>query len=204
MVPIHESDLAENRWKESQWGYYELWEKVESRFKKRRSLIIAITVLLFVVLSSIPIIRDRTPKWETLSAVRKLATEVNRMKLEASILAAPLNLEISSSETELAFRIAQVSSCNDRVVSREVRSGSLTAFTAQRGMRLVNSTDSEKWSLQPMVHSICYDPLMPTQPLEQDVPRVVGIAPVNDLTEGRLDRLSVLYLSGNSAEISFD
>ena len=34
MVPIYESDVAEERWSKSEWNHYELWEKVEQRVRR--------------------------------------------------------------------------------------------------------------------------------------------------------------------------
>ena len=203
MVPIHESDVAENRWKDSEWSAYELWEKVEVKLRNRRKRIIALTVLLFLILSSIPLIQDRKEKWEGLSVMRKLAVGINDTKVEASRLGHPLRIELTQNEEGVFFRVFKVTDCG--AVGEEIRS-----------RRLLDQVDSKKFSiLDPalgyelgipgIVQQLCYHPINGNTVLPEALPtQAFGILPVKDLTEHRTDRVSFVYLAGNSAEISFD
>src|SRR5262245_34313847 len=85
MVPIHDTDVASERWSKAEWEHYELWEKIEQRYRRRRRLWILGTVAVFVALSSIPVIMDRWPHWASVTASRKLASEINALKRDASI-----------------------------------------------------------------------------------------------------------------------
>jgi hypothetical protein len=80
MVPIHDTDLAQERWSQTEWEHYELWEKLEAKFRRRKAVWIGAAVLLFFVLSSVPILIEHWPKWIALGANRKLSEEINRLK----------------------------------------------------------------------------------------------------------------------------
>ena len=50
MVPIHDTDVAEERWSQAEWENYELWEKVELKLKRKKQLWILATFLVFLAL----------------------------------------------------------------------------------------------------------------------------------------------------------
>src|SRR6185437_11560801 len=85
MVPIHDSDVGEQRWSKSEWENYELWEKVELRLKRQKRLWVFATIVIFLGLSAVPIVIERWPKWSSRSMAVTLAREINRMKRDSSI-----------------------------------------------------------------------------------------------------------------------
>src|SRR5437868_6887859 len=99
MVPVHDTDIAAERWSKAEWQHYELWEKIEIRLRRRKWLWITATVSVFMGLSSIPIVLDRSPKWLTLRLSRKLAQEINWMKREAGIEQRAFRLRFVSGTT---------------------------------------------------------------------------------------------------------
>src|SRR5690606_25386144 len=111
MVPFHDSDVAENRWKEGEWRQFELWEKIELRFRRKRFWTVIGVCLLFVALLSIPIIQDRIPKWKALGAMRELAVRINQMKVEASSSRKPLRIRLENTEKGPIFIIDRLTSC---------------------------------------------------------------------------------------------
>jgi hypothetical protein len=200
MAPIHETDLAADRWEKAQWSQYELWERLEVRLRRRKLLWIAATLAVFLALSSIPIIIDRTPKWAAMSAARRLAQVVGGLKGEASTQHRAYRVRFGS-EGSLQYTIEKVASCTDSVSGEVVRSGDLG-----RG-DLVLLTPEQGLSLQipEVVNSLCYDPYTGSSPAAQGKPLVgFAILSAKDLTTGRTDRLSVLLVQGPSAELSFD
>ena len=65
MVPIHDTDLAQERWSQTEWEHYELWEKLEVKLSDvaRPSGSAPLPFLLFFILSSVPILIEHWPKW---------------------------------------------------------------------------------------------------------------------------------------------
>ena len=83
LAPIHDTDLAKERWEKDDWKNFELWEKLEVRFRRYRMKWVIATVLVFLLISTIPVLKARTLKWNTLEASQVLARELNRLKKEA-------------------------------------------------------------------------------------------------------------------------
>lgn len=50
MVPIYDSDVAEERWSKAEWRNYELWEKLEQRQIRKKRLWIMATILVFLMI----------------------------------------------------------------------------------------------------------------------------------------------------------
>lgn len=204
MVPIHESDVAENRWKDSEWSAYELWEKIEVKLKKRKKWIIFFTVLLFLVLSSIPLIQDRQPKWEGLSVMRKLAIGINQAKVDASRLDYPLKLELIQNEEGIFFRVFKMTDCKS-ASGDEIRHRRILDPEESKKFHILTDEMSHELLIPGVVRDLCYHPIQGNEALSESLPtQAFGIIPVKDLTEKRTDRASFVYLTGNSAEISFD
>jgi hypothetical protein len=203
MVPIHESDVAENRWKDSEWSAYELWEKVEVKLRNRRKWIISFTILLFLVLSSLPLIQDRKAKWEGLSVMRKLAIGINETKVEASRLDHPLRVELVQNEDGIFYRVLKVSDCG--AVGEEVSHRRILDQEESKSFKILDSKLGYDLSIPGIVQQLCYHPIDGNSVLPDSLPtQAFGILPVKDLTDRRTDRASFVYLTGNSAEISFD
>ncbi len=204
MVPIHDTDIAEERWSKAEWSHYELWEKVEKRLRKNKRRWIAATVLLFLGLSSIPIIKERSPKWRGLSAARKLADEINWIKREAGIQKTAFRLRLSPSET-LSYTIEKTPNCAD--VGTEVKTASLVdEKQASKGQKFffLSPDQGSELDIPGLINQFCYDPLLGHVAAEGDKLLAIGVINANDLTEKRLDRVTLLLLNGPSAEISLD
>ena len=207
MPPIHESDIAENRWSEKEWNHYELWEKIEVRLRRRKRLWIGGTILFFLCLASIPVIQERLPKWSAMAANRRLAQKVNSLKTLANQNHASYRI-VFGLESGLDYRIQKVSSCKQsgkEIEGEIVESGRLNSSSQPDSLKLLSPEQGNSFSLASVVNSFCYDYLVGSEAMikNQDFLAFV-IMPANDLTEKRLDRLSVLMLGGQLAEISFD
>ncbi len=204
MAPIHESDIAENRWSQAEWKHYELWEKVEQRLNRRKWLWISGTILLFLALSAVPVIRDRSPKWTSQAAARRLAREVSMMKRDAAIQHAAFRLRFGDPTKDLSFVVEKGTSCSgsDWVA---VRSGKLTHGRASSSYALVQPELGAELGVPGLASAFCYDSLSGSEALLRGVP-VVGfaVAPAQDLMDKRSDRMSVVLLSGPSAEPNFE
>ncbi|MCM2276759.1 MAG: hypothetical protein NDJ89_01625 [Oligoflexia bacterium] len=197
MAPIYESDLAEERYAQTEWNHYELWEKVEVRLRRHRRLWIAGTVVLFLLLSSVPIVLDQRPKWATLGAVRGLGEELNRMKREAALDRAAFRLVFAGGGS-LAYRVEKATSCEAGVAGAPVREGVLPGGS----LVLLEPRQGEALGLQGLLESFCYDPIVGSS-LAQGT-HGFAVIPAGDLTVARSDRLSVLVLGGASGEVSFE
>lgn len=203
MVPIYESDLAEERWAKTQWSQYELWEKVEHRLRRNRRLWIVATVLLFLLLSSVPIIIDQKPKWVTRSASRLLAQEINRVKREAGVSHLAYRIQFSGKGL-LSYQVERLSSCSEGQ-GTWVRSGNLVKSPDLESYLLLDPAKGDELGIPGLVESFCYDPQHGNDAIQKGQAVVgFGIFPVKDLTDHRMDRLSVLLLSGSLAEILTD
>ncbi|MBI2711957.1 MAG: hypothetical protein HYX41_03690 [Bdellovibrio sp.] len=207
MVPIHDTDVAEERWSKGEWSNYELWEKVEIRLRRNRRVWIAATVILFLALSAVPIVMDRWPKWASRSLARQLALEINRVKKEAAVSRSPFKFVITDLE-RLEFAVGPVISCANSlplVGPAQVRTGVLSGGKWGGSFFLLNHDQGGKLGIPGLVTEYCYDPFQGSSAESKEVDTVgFGIISVKDLTENRLDRLTVLLLSGPSADISFD
>lgn len=215
MVPIHDTDLAEERWSQSEWDNYELWEKIEYRLKRRKKLWVFATFILFIALSAVPIVLDRWPKWKTRAFARKLAQEINHIKNDAITQRAAFRLRFAG-EGKLSYAVEKLESCSSQH-GEIVRSGTLSSSAAlttdvvpeskesNRGYTWLSESAGTELQVPGLVQEFCYDYLLGSSATQQDGVIIgFGIISVKDLTEKRLDRLSLLILSGTSAEISFD
>lgn len=209
MVPIYESDVApehKERWSEAEWKHYELWEKVELRLKRQRRLWILSTVFVFLLLSSVPIVLDQRPRWSAVSATRSLAQEINGLKRGAGLSGKAHRIRFIAPPA-LQYVVETAPSCGSGqwAVTAErslAGSGRLELITEEQGRSLGYGS---------LLSSICYDPLngatwgIGSNPSSARISAAgFGVAPVNDLTNGRTDRISFLVLTGPSAETVFD
>lgn len=205
MVPVHESDVAENRWNESEWRQFELWERIELRLRRKRTWTILGVVVVFIAILSISIFQDRMPKWRALKATRMLAVRANQMKVDAASLGVPLRLRIENSDGGPLFIIEKVLSCVHSAEGTPQEWGRGTVFLRPEvGSRYTALTPeiAREVGLERVSQSLCYDPT-PKEELNE-LTQAVGILSVRDLADRRLDRASFLNFSGQFAEIDFD
>jgi hypothetical protein len=205
MVPIYESDVAEERWSKTEWNHYELWEKVEQRIRRHNRLWIAATVLVFLLLSSVPIVMDQYPRWTALAATRRLGQEIEHMKRDAAMAHVPFRLRfIPSAESGVQFQVEKLEKCS-QPVGTVVRTGSLVSAAQGMKFQFLTRQMGESLSIPGLLEDFCYDPLQGSDPaVRGDSVAGFAIAPVKDLADHRADRIAVLLLVGPSAELSFD
>lgn len=203
MVPIHDTDVASERWSKAEWENYELWEKVELRLKRQKRIWIFATLVLFLVLSSVPIVMDRWPKWATRLAARNLAQELNRLKREAIKERAAYRIRFIE-EGKLNYAVERLADCS-AVQGELKRTDSLVSPSVSVLYASIFPLQAKELGIPGVVNEFCYDYLTGSGAIAKGESVVgFGIIPAKDLTEKRLDRLTVLLLSGPSAEMSFD
>jgi hypothetical protein len=200
MAPIYDTDVAEERYRKSRWNHYELWEKVEVRLRRRRRLWIGATIGLFLALSAVPIVADRWPKWVGLVAARRLGQEINLLKREASLAHVALRIRFEGAGST-RFVIEKAPSCSSSS-AEFLRSGSLELSA---GHVLLDRAQGGSLGVEGLVEAFCYDFLAGSDAVLRGEEVIgFGIVPASDLTAGRSDRLSVLTLTGPSAEVAFE
>jgi hypothetical protein len=203
MVPIPESDLGQGGWSKVEWENYELWEKIEVRLRRKKRLWIFATVVTFFALSAVPMAMDRWPKWMTRSIARALGQEVNRVKREACIAHAPYRIRLTD-ESNLNYVVEKVTAC-DRSSGELIRTGVLATGDWVKHYVWLSVSKSNTLGIPGLVSQFCYDPLTGSDLYKIGEPLAgFAISPVSDLTEKRLDRTTVLLVSGPFSEISFD
>lgn len=203
MVPIHDTDVAEERWSRAEWQNYELWERIEFRLKRQKRFWVIATVAAFIVFSAVPITTERWPKWATRSIARRLAQEINRVKYEAIADRAAYRVRFIE-EGRLSFIVERLANCA-AVSGEKMRSSTLVDEFFGEKYAWISSAAGMALEVPGLVNEFCYDSLAGNAAFVQGQSIVgFGIISVKDLAEKRLDRLSVLLLSGPSAEISFD
>ncbi len=211
MVPIYDTDLAEERYAREEWRHFELWEKLEAQFRRRRKLWVVLAILVFLGLSSVPVVWESSPRWVALNSARKLAYEMSRVKRQAGLDRTPYRI-IFDADGSLQYGIETVSSCLKGENPKLVRRGRLLGEAKLSDFVLLSKEQGEKAGLMNLVRTFCYDPLAGTEYLKPDHP-VAGfaIAPAKDLTITPAgqdltnhDRVALLLFQGQSAEISFE
>lgn len=207
MAPIYDSDISENRWKDASWRNFELWEKIDRRHQNRRRNWILAAVLLFTILAAVPVWLDRSVRWHSASAIRQLAAEIGQIKLKAALTQHAYAL-VFTSPRDLEYEIQKLISCRH---SRplQIDSKRLLGNDQGRDFVLMDNHIAKDLNISNLQTQFCYDPIdgfrgRTASAKEAEAP-VVGfaIANVNDLAKRRLDRASVLFLKGQSADISF-
>lgn len=203
MAPIYDSDIAEQRYSKAEWNHYELWEKVEVRIRRHKYLWIAGTAVVFIILSSIPIIVDQRPKWISLSATRQLAQELNWLKRDASLSRAAYRLRFAG-DGKLTFVVEKAESCFSPS-GTAIREGALLPEQHAGQFALMNRVQGEAAGVPGLTEAFCYDSLAGSEPaVRGEKASGFAVIPSEDLTNRRFDRLSVLVISGPSAEPSFE
>ncbi len=207
MVPIHPTDLAENRWKSAEWEHYELWEKLEKRVQRKRRIWIAATVVVFLAISAIPVVKDRWLKWTALKVARLLSQQINEMKRDAMVARTPYRLILVD---ELGVRIEPVATC-DGSAQDSAKSAAPVAGSPRQvdfgvsELKWLDSVDGDRWGVPGLVREYCFDPLNGGGAAAKGLPVIgIGLAPKADLTEGRSDRMAVIFVSGPSAEVAYE
>lgn len=201
MCPIHETDNAEERWSQAEWEHYELWEKIEARGRRVRRLWIGAAVLVFLLLSAVPVVRDRGIQWKALRATRELGQQINSLKSEAGrreqafrirpLAAPPLTVSV---EWGPSCDSSQFTPAPDfMLLERDPARDRLGWVAASRGREL---------GIPGLLDEFCYEPVHGGR--ETAKPQALAgfmVAPVSELTP---ERQASVLIRGPSAEISFE
>ncbi len=206
MVPVHDSDVAENRWREGEWRQFELWERIEQRLRRKRTWIISGVVFVFLGLLAAPVIQDRVPQWRASQAMRMLAVRINQMKIDSASLGVPLRLRLEASAEGPSFQLEKVESCVKGEEGKVLLWGGGSLFEdAEVARQFVVLDEAAGVGLDRLTTEFCYDPLrnepLPTGPFSREA---MGLAIAKDLTDRRADRFALLNFTGQFAEIDFD
>ncbi len=207
MAPIHDTDLAKDRWSKQEWRNFELWEKVENRLLKKKRLFIVFTAIIVILISSIPVLMDRNLKWNGLSILRQLGEEISMLKKDAAIQKKSYLLTFFS-KPKLSAKIQTLDRCSDRNELHTERTFNLVADGQDLKHVFLDPRRADQLDLPGMVNEVCIDYLSGIyfdQKISGQIQTLaVGLVPVKDLTENRLDRVSILIIRGKNGEISFN
>lgn len=204
MVPIHESDVAENRWKESEWNAYELWEAVEIRERHRRLWLVAFCAVIALVILALPIYQEQLPKWRGLRFARILSDRLLDIRKDAAHAQKRFFVKIGQdSEGRIHGDVFDAATEQDCVQQAQSNSAPIFSFPVidegQKEISLVTFSDSERLGLRGVVESVCFDPFR-----ESDgESKTFAFIPVKDLTDYRQDRISTVTVL-DAASFSFD
>jgi len=203
MAPIYDTDLADERWTKAEWNNYEFWEKVESRRRRKNALWVFATALVFLALSSVPIVVDQKPKWLSRRAARLMGQEINRVKREASVDRAAYRIRFEG-DGALSYVVEKASSCKEGQFT-PVRSGALVAPDLLSQLVVLDRGVGEQAGVPGLGRQFCYDPLQGSESGDEARSLAAfGFIPARDLSERRFDRVTVLLLNGPSADATFD
>ena len=203
MAPIHDTDLAADRWAKAEWEQYELWEKVELKLRRRRWLLIGATALVFLGLSSIPIVLDHQPKWRAVALSRRLADQLGALKRDAAISHRAFRIRFKGGGST-GYAIESAFSCEGGDLAwSEVRAGDLEEGV--KDFAILSEAQGRVLGVPGLVESFCYDPQSGSEIETRGDPLAgFGVISQADLSEHRIDRLAVVLVRGASAEVSFE
>jgi hypothetical protein len=203
MCPIHDTDSPEERWSKAEWEHYELWEKLEARLRIRRRWIVFACVVLFLGLSSIPIVVDSGPQWRALRAMRELGEHLSRIKRQAVTRELALRVSVDPSEP-LLLRVERAASCRSAKFEPDEAFRLLTHDKRRAELGWLDPVRGQEVGIPGLLTRFCYDPLLGSSvtPGPDSVAAFV-VLPVKELTEEPKHH-AVLLLRGPSAEISFE
>jgi hypothetical protein len=201
MVEMDDADLDEQRFFQKTWQNYELWEKVEARFRRKRLLWILATLFLVFFFSAIPVVTDRFPYWQSRFAAEQLAQEMNRMKREAMVNRESYRIRFLD-PSSLSYTVEKVQHCSD---AQGVKLRTSELRQTSEALAWLPPSQGEALGIPGLVSDFCYDPWLGNHWSLQGQPLVgFAILPAQDLQSHRLDRLSILLIQGPSAEMIFD
>ena len=203
MAPLHDTDLAENRWTQAEWNDFELWEKLEARQKKIRKQWIVLTAVLFCLLSSVPIVMDQWARWSAINSARQLGQLIDQVKVTSisEKSAYQVRVEQVAPPTVLVEKITQCGP-GGSVMSSERQV--LQTRWPWYSTRLLTPQDHRALNLTYSSEVFCFDRLTGHS---QATSAFVFVAEkdlsATGLTDDLKDRLGVLILEGAEAQVQF-
>lgn len=205
MVPIYETDLIDEKEPSpADWRNYELWEKIELRQKRVQRLWILATILVFTVLLSVPTVLSSRDQWRAQALTRQLAQKLVEIKTQAATQRMP-HLITFAADGSLHFSVEVVAQCPDPNSAKSPLRYDQVLKGEVDGFRLLNRSEGDALGIPGLIQSFCYNPIL--GPSLLSAPEEVmgfGVVSVKDLTERQAERVSILLLKGESAEISFN
>lgn len=197
------------------WGDYELWEKIEIRMRKRKRWIVAAAVLLFLILSAVPVVMDRQPRWQAYRVARGLTQILSGVKTRAAadavayrVTVAPdLSLVVEKATAE-SVRCTQTGAGLWSAVDMSA-DGQMAQWLAQAqgfGIALLPMDIAQAQGLDRATNQFCYEPIAVDAAPATGGARAdgIGLLPRADLETERFDRLVVLGWHDASAQFSLD
>lgn len=204
MAPLHESDVAENRWKESEWRNFVLWEKLEVRFKRKKNWILAIFLFLSLSILAVPTVRDRYPKWLGEGIARKIAETVLEVRLESSIRHSAVMIQLEKRGDEIWVKAETLRDCRSTIGRELLKEWNVAQARSGRRFAVLTQEQGVQVAIPQVTTEICYDPEKGFHSRGDGLETsVFAIAPVKDLATERLDRWSVVRIGTHSGEVSF-
>lgn len=210
MVPIHDTDVAEERWSQAEWEGYELWEKIEARHKRKRRLWIFSTVMMILALSAIPMVYQKWEKWATRSLAQQLAVKLNQMKALAGIQHLPFRVRLLQGRESLDYVVEKLKACSD-VKGEVIETGSLQLTRVQNRYTWLTPEKGKLLGVPGLSSEVCYDPLLGIQASSLNDQKIIdkklvgfGILPVKDLANHEMNNLSIILLTPPQGEVTFE
>lgn len=211
MAPIYDTDVAESRWKQAEWRQFELWEKIELKARRRVRWIIAFTCVLFLAISAVPVVQQALPKWQTLRELRKVAQAFSALKTKSIQTKQPLRwvfLNINADQNIAEVRENKVSNCTELNQTEKD-----TSILQIRGV-WVDQAMVNRFGFTGIAQSLCFDPIQGLfadgKSINEKVSASIALVSDRDVKTDverngqTLPSLSLLTLTGDSAEISFE
>jgi hypothetical protein len=202
---------------ETEWDTGDLYEKRRVKSRRRWVLLLSAVFLTFLGLCSVPVIQERSPKWKTLQAARRLAVQIEQLKTLAIQKKKAMHLRWSE-QGELV--LLESAHCSAPVAP--VTPGAPVSDTSGGGSTDVPQIVEKKSWIDParvhgllgaeasaldlrwVIDKICFDPVYGLQFEAEQSRAIFVLVPVKDLTDKRLDRASYVVMDGSSAKISIN
>lgn len=207
MAPIYDSDVAEERTQQEEWKNYELWEKTEIRLKRNKRIWIISTIFVFLILSSVPVVIDRLPYWAARKAAVEVSKKLTELKRESLQYRKAVRVKFLS-DPGLAIEYQVVENCQTQTPNQNGTQNTRWQpdLRSRDELKFAQTLEPTNTARLLLTKEICFDPVKGLVPLTPgEVKQAIAISSVNDLTKVlRFDRVSVVVLNGESAEISFN
>ena len=195
-MPIHESDQAENRWNQAEWNTYELWEKLEIKQRRKRRWILGSACVVFLMISAVPVVREWTPRWQTLRAARLMAQELGMIKLEAVQLQSSIRIRRTGDQS---WAVESAPDCSSPSFT-PIR----TAELRVPEVRWLSTEEASRSSLNTQ-DSYCFSPFARESEATTEAPRAhFAFASNQDAPLVRTDRIAVVSISSWDAVARFE
>ncbi|MCC7442192.1 MAG: hypothetical protein IT285_11190 [Bdellovibrionales bacterium] len=193
MAPIYDTDLAESRWADAEWKDFELWENLERKARLRQIVWVALTGVLALLLSAVPVVMDHLPRWKGLAMSRRLSAGVLEVRSLVAWTGNAHRLRWQQVKGKNIAHIEQVGSCGSEVQAAKLIRRIPLGRGGKGGHEVLSAEQARVASLQRVSGSYCLDPLGQG---DLGATRYLVTLPVNDLASGRIDRAAMIEIAG--------